>query len=125
MTWTNFTRSEFACKCGKCENKIQDSFIDKLQELRNALDFPLVITSGYRCPAHNARVSSTGLTGPHTTGRAADIAVAREQAFFLVSIAYNAGFTGIGVSQKGNSRYIHLDDLPATTSQPRPTIWSY
>ena len=125
MTWANFTRAEFACRCGKCENKIQDSFIDKLQDLREALGFPLRITSGYRCPAHNARVSGTGLSGPHTTGHAADIAVSREQAFRLISMAAISGFTGIGVSQKGASRFIHLDDLPAAAGQPRPTIWSY
>lgn len=125
MTWANFTRDEFKCHCGKCENGIQDSFIDKIQDLREALDFPLTITSGFRCPAYNAKVSTTGSTGPHTTGRASDIAVAREQAFRLVSMAYLAGFTGVGVSQKGNSRYIHLDDLPAAPGQPRPTIWSY
>ncbi len=125
MTWVNFTRDEFKCHCGNCVNEIQDSFIDRMQKLRTLLGFPLSITSGYRCPAYNAKVSGTGLTGPHTKGRAADIAVSREQAFRLVSMASTLGFTGIGVSQKGNSRYIHLDDLPAASGQPRPTIWSY
>lgn len=125
MSWPNFTRDEFKCHCGNCENKIEDSFIDKMQDLRSALDFPLKITSGYRCPAYNAKVSGTGQTGPHTKGRAADIAVSHEQAFRLVSMAYIAGFTGIGVSQKGSGRYIHLDDLAAAPGQPRPTIWSY
>lgn len=125
MTWANFTRDEFRCRCGNCENKIADSFIDKLQDLREALGFPLKITSGYRCPAHNAKVSGTGRNGPHTTGHAADISVSREQAFKLVSMAAISGFTGIGVAQKGASRYIHLDDLSGTGGQPRPTIWSY
>lgn len=125
MSWMNFTRDEFKCHCGQCENKIQDSFIDKMQLLRITLDFPLRITSGYRCPAYNAKVSGTGPTGPHTTGHAADIDVSRRQAFELIAVASMHGFTGIGVSQKGNSRYIHLDDLPAAPGQPRPTIWSY
>lgn len=125
MTWNHFKLEEFACKCGNCENAINHEFVSKLDDLRDALGFPLKITSGYRCPAHNAKVSGTGRTGPHTTGRAVDINVSREQAFRLVSMAYIAGFSGIGVSQKGASRFIHLDDLPAAPGQPRPTIWSY
>jgi hypothetical protein len=35
------------------------------------------------------------------------------------------GFTGIGIAQKGEGRYVHLDDLPSVEGQPRPTLWSY
>jgi RimJ/RimL family protein N-acetyltransferase len=35
------------------------------------------------------------------------------------------GFTGMGFQQKGNSRFLHLDDLPDAPGQPRPTVWSY
>jgi zinc D-Ala-D-Ala carboxypeptidase len=40
-------------------------------------------------------------------------------------LALEQGFTGIGVSQKGAIRFIHVDDLPDAPGQPRPTIWSY
>lgn len=121
MTWANFTRDEFACKhCG--ERKTPDEFIDKLQRLRDLVDFPLTVTSGYRCPEHNARVSSTGRTGPHTTGRAVDLSVNRKDAYMVLQAAFAMGeFTGIGVQQKGTGRFIHLDDL----AEGRPTVWSY
>lgn len=125
MQWKYFTRDEFKCKCGCETNLIQDDFISKLDRLRSALGFPLVISSGYRCPKHNREVSGTGDSGPHTTGRAADIVVERSKAFLLISIAANNGFTGIGVKQRGTGRYIHLDDLLNAPGQPRPTIWSY
>ena len=125
MTWANFTRSEFACKhCG--ENKTADALIDKLQRLRTAYGRPLIVSSAYRCPAHNAAVSSTGAAGPHTTGRAVDLAVSHAAAFEVLRLAFLSGeFTGIGVQQKGGGRFVHLDDLPEAPGQPRPTVWSY
>ncbi len=34
---------------------------------------------------------------------------------------------GIGIKQKGDyaSRFVHLDDLPNGSGQPRPWCWSY
>ena len=66
-------------------------------------------------------MSSTGVDGPHTTGRAIDISVNRNEAITVLNAALFLGFTGIGVNQKGNSRFLHLDNLEAN----RPTIWSY
>jgi zinc D-Ala-D-Ala carboxypeptidase len=122
--WRYFKREEFACRhCG--ENLIDDAFITELDDLRHHLGFALPISSGYRCPDHNARVSSTGRTGPHTTGRAADIAVSHARAYEVLQAAMMLKFSGIGVNQKGGSRFIHLDSLPNAAGQPRPTIWSY
>jgi len=126
MPWTFFKLSEFACLCGCKANLIQHDFVDKLEHLREALGFPLVVRSGYRCPAHNARVSTTGATGPHTTGRAVDVAVFGRQAFLLIEQAMLDGeFTGVGISQRGDQarRFIHLDDL--SEERFRPTVWSY
>lgn len=99
----------------------------KVEALRTLCGFPFPITSAYRCPDHNAKVSSTGRTGPHTTGRAIDIGVRGEQAFKLVQLAlqYGTTFTGIGLQQKGQGRFVHLDDLPNAQGQPRPTVWTY
>lgn len=125
MTFKFFKLEEFACKCGCGTNLQQPTFIQKLDVLRDVYGRPLVVTSGYRCPTHNAKVSSTGATGPHTTGRAVDFAVDRAAAVKLLSHALNMGlFTGFGIQQKGGGRFIHLDDLTAP-AHPRPTIWSY
>ena len=118
-----FSEKELSCKhCGK--NKMVPSFMQKIVKLRRELNFPFVVTSAYRCPAHNKKVSTTGEDGPHTTGRAIDIAVQGDLAYRLVAAALREGFTGIGVSQKGTSRFIHLDDLDAV-EHARPRIWSY
>ena len=120
-----FKRSEFACKCGKCDNLIQDSFVEKMDALRHICGFPISISSGYRCPAHNAAVSGTGDDGPHTTGCAADVPIDRKRAYILLQNAIQMGFTGIGFKQHGGVRFMHLDTLPDALGQPRPAIWSY
>lgn len=100
-------------------------FMEKVEALRVKLGFPLPVNSAARCPSHNARVSGTGRTGPHTTGRAIDLGVRGSQALSVLRAALEAGFTGIGVNQKGSARFIHLDDLPNAPGQPREWIWSY
>ncbi len=113
-------------QCPHCKGReIEGHFLMRLDQLRDAVGFPLRVSSGYRCPAHNAKGSSTGPDGPHTTGRAVDLAVSHWQAHRVVAEALKLGFTGIGVKQHGPGRFIHLDDLPADVGRPRPTIWSY
>lgn len=117
--WNHFELSEFNCKC--CgENKMDEEFITKLDALREAYGKGLKVSSGYRCPAHNSRVSSTGPNGPHTTGLAVDFAVDRADAHKLLALAAPL-FRGIGVNQKGSGRFLHLDDI----QEGRPTAWSY
>jgi uncharacterized protein YcbK (DUF882 family) len=124
MNFRHFDRNEFACKhCGT--NLIHDDFIELLDELREQCGFALRVTSGYRCPEHNSKVSSTGLTGPHTSGRAVDFGVRGDRAYKVLELALRMGFTGIGLNQKGDSRFVHLDDLPNAPGQPRPVCWSY
>jgi zinc D-Ala-D-Ala carboxypeptidase len=123
-----FKLAELKCKCGQCSStgeEMNHSFMQKIEALRAQLNFPFAITSAYRCPTHNTIVSSSGMNGAHTTGRAIDIAIARQNAYRLVEAALSIGLTGIGVNQKGASRFIHLDDLTESDGFPRPTIWSY
>ena len=122
--YTNFSKSEFTCHCECKQTHMNEAFIFRLQLIRNEYGRPIHITSGYRCPLHNDKVSSTGLSGPHTTGRAVDVGVALGDAFDLTAIAFLAGIRGFGFNQKGphKKRFIHLDDLEIP---PRPRIWTY
>jgi len=103
---------------------MNDAFMAKIEALREELNFPFVVTSGYRCANHpiEARKASPGA---HTTGRALDLLVSGENAYKLLSGALRAGFTGIGVNQKGDSRFIHIDDIESAGERPRPWVWSY
>ena len=75
---------------------------------------PLKVSSGFRCEDHNQMVSKTGRNGPHTLAKATDILISGERAMVLFEKARQIGFSGIGLSQKGNhaSRFVHLDTLP-------------
>lgn len=123
--WPNFKLDEFRCK-GDGKVAMDATFLDRLQRLRDLYGKPLRIMSGYRSPEYNNKVSFTGLNGPHTTGRAVDILIDRAEAYKLLVVALDCGFTGVGVAQKGptSSRFLHLDDLEAP-DHPRPNIWSY
>jgi len=124
--WTNFTETEFACRCcGKAD--MDPEFLDRLQTIRAELGFPFTISSGYRCPDYNASISTTGLTGPHTTGHAADIAASGNPARRIIGNSDRFGFTGLGAKQHGpyEKRFVHLDDLTPEQHMPRPHTWTY
>lgn len=119
--WPNFSPAELADRVSG-ELRVEEEFLDRLQDLRLRVGFPLPVTSGYRSPEHNAKVSSTGLAGPHTTGRAVDIGLSGVNVVVLVRAAFELGFTGIGLKQHGTGRFVHLDDLDI---ELRPRIWTY
>lgn len=133
-TYRYFSKDEFLCSC--CgEALMVHEFVRKLDAIRLAYGKPLRVNSGYRCPTHNNNISSTGLTGPHTTGRAVDFGVARADVHRLLGAIHRTAatvgdvdntyfMTGFGFNQKGptESRFIHLDDL---IDGPRPNVWTY
>lgn len=128
--WPHFRPAELVCECSHsktCDGAgsllFHEETLDRLEKLRLKYAAPMVITSGYRSPEHNDRVSNTGRTGPHTTGRAVDVKVVGGAARFrLIELAIEFGFTGIGVAKS----FVHLDDVPVGEKAiPRPAIWTY
>jgi uncharacterized protein YcbK (DUF882 family) len=120
--YPNFAEHEFRCRhTGEC--RMNPEFMARLQRLRDAYGKPMTITSGFRHRTHpvEARKASPGA---HALGRAADVAVVGGDAIRLIVLAAECGFTGIGVQQKGEGRFIHIDDVPGNVL-PRPAIWSY
>ena len=89
--------SEMKCKgSGDCDGpRVHGS----TREDQNGTRETYIVSSGYRCPEYNDQVSSSGLTGPHTTGRAVDV-VCSGDALKIMELAIKHGMTGIGVSQK-------------------------
>ena len=117
----NFTLAEFACKCGcgSDGSEMDEGLLQALQDIRTKAGFPFPITSGYRCPKHPVEARKT-TPGTHSQGIAVDIGVSRGAALKLLKLALDDGrFKGIGINQKGSSRFIHLDTRKAGT------IWSY
>lgn len=121
--WPNFTKEEMRCK-ETGELAMLPSFMDRLQRLRDEYGKPMAISSGYRSNKHSAERGKKH-AGTHQIGCAVDISVRGKDALRLVELAIQHGFTGIGIQQKGDGRFIHLDDAPDAQHRPRPHIWSY
>lgn len=116
-----FSEQELKCHCGCGEQLMDEDFMFKLEQIREDLDFPFILTSAYRCSAYNERVSSTGPDGPHTTGRAVDIAASGIGKYRIMNAAIKAGMTRVGIGKS----FIHIDDLTTDDGYPDKVIWSY
>lgn len=118
--YPNFKKEEMSCRETK-ENDMQKEFMDKLQELRNRLGFPLIVTSGFRSVKHSIEAKKPK-GGMHTKGLACDIKCHSNTAYKIVKVALELGFTGIGINQKGaTGRFVHLDLRPKSEA----LIYSY
>lgn len=116
------TDPKIACQCGECGLGFDDmdrTFMLELDGARENAGVPFRITSGIRCPDHNQAVSNTGANGPHTTGKAVDIAAtgSRER-FKILEALLDYGFHRIGVG----STFIHVDDDESKDPQ---VVWLY
>ena len=120
--YRNFSEEEFRCShSGLC--RMDPDFLERLQDLRDAIALPFPVSSGYRHESHPIEARKKQ-PGAHAHGCAADILCRGELAYRIVSLAYAFGFVGIGVNQAGpfGQRFIHLDSW---ADRPRPAIWSY
>ena len=117
--WCNFTPDEFKCSCCGVLD-IHSDILDLLQTARGILG-AIQITSAYRCPSHNASVSSTGENGPHTTGKAVDIHVSNSQHRKQLVDYFTPKVTGLGIAKT----FIHIDILTTDEVPHRPNCWMY
>lgn len=115
-----FTDAELSCSCCGVYH-FSPEFLYILNVIREQCGFPLPVTSGYRCDKHPVEARKTH-RGAHNRGLAVDIGVSHERAHRLLEVALEQGVPRIGINQKGEGRFIHLDIDP---SLPTPTIWSY
>ena len=124
--WKYFSEDELRCK-GTGDIKMMEEFMAKLILLREKLNQPMVISSGYRTPEYNERIGGSKKSA-HILGKAVDIVCSGEKAHAILTLALELGFTGIGVKQHGanKSRFIHLDTVESGIEGiPRPWVWSY
>ena len=116
----NFRPVEFRCKCGNkaCKGYPTNRVTYKnlfgtatyLQALRNAIDRPIVITSGYRCGLHPAEANKTH-PGSHQQGKAVDIRTeskseAKQLAGIWIDMLWHHA---CGVGYESYSSWLHID----------------
>ena len=110
-----FKREEFNCTHTN-KNEMDDAFLEKLDQLREACGFPFRITSGYRDETHPNEIRKEK-PGTHNQGIAADIAVSNGvERMNIVQEALKLNFGGIGVAKT----FVHLDTRQTTT-----VMWTY
>lgn len=115
-----FKSKELICKCGKCGGgQMNDEFMRYLIIIRTECCFPFIITSAYRCEEHNKKVGGSA-NSAHTKGLAVDIRCNGDQAYTVIKQAMGYPIYGIGIAQKGNSRYVHLD-----RGEGKYRVWTY
>lgn len=97
----HFNAVEFRCKCGREHDfEVNPKLVELLEKLYEALNCSkIIVTSGYRCEAHDKNVGGSG-TGQHTLGNAADICCYGQDGQPISSKvvcckAQDIGFTGI------------------------------
>jgi uncharacterized protein YcbK (DUF882 family) len=108
----HFSRSEFRCRhCGRLEGPAI-ALVAVLERIRALDGRPLVVVSGYRCPAHNRAVGGA-IGSQHTHGTAADIAQGRAtsrqaRAAGAVGVGSKAGWaTHVDVRAGGPAEWIY------------------
>lgn len=75
----NFKKHEFDCSCG-CEMPLTvelnvQRLAEELQYIRNYIQRPININSGYRCESYNNTIPGSSSRSQHVLGKAADIVV--------------------------------------------------
>ena len=109
----HFRRREFECRCGCGFDTIDTETLDVLEAVREQFG-RIRVTSGARCPAHNAAIGGVKKS-QHLLGRAADIAAMDADAdtvqewlisnFPEASIGRYDDFTHIDTRTEGPARW--------------------
>ena len=114
----NFSRHEFACRCGCGYDEISLVLVKQLQGIRNLLGASITITSGCRCERHNRGVGGSG-NSDHLTGSGVDVSVDSSRTRFrLVGLAYVEGIPRIGIAKT----FVHLGIDPENS---KDVLWLY
>lgn len=103
-----FDRSDFRCPCGCGGDTIDHETVTHLDWERHYFGKPSIITSGFRCDAHNRQVGGSE-NSQHKLGRAGDSVIAGitlEERYAYYQTRWPRRY-GIGVYPSDNM--LHLD----------------
>lgn len=103
----NFNMSEFTCRCG-CGMNVDPKLIMVMQAVRAYWKQPITITSGARCPKHNAVVSKA-TKSRHMAGDACDFIVKGISPQLVAGHLRSIFPNSCGVAYSNKAGFTHLD----------------
>lgn len=114
-----FNYSEFDSPDVQGSGQLMDkTLLEMLDEVREIVGEPIIITSGFRTPAHNEAVGGAE-NSSHLKGLAVDIACDNSiDRFDLINCLLDVGFSRIGVAKT----FIHADIDP---DKSNGVMWTY
>jgi hypothetical protein len=102
----NFSRSEFACKCGCGYADIDPEVVEICEEIRVAIGHGFTPNSGCRCKKHNMLIKGS-VDSAHTKGLACDVPInSNHERFLIKKILYDKGIKRIGGTYE---TFVHFD----------------
>ena len=102
----HFSRHEFECKCGCGMNTVDTSLITILEQVREAFSYPIIITSGNRCPFHNKQINGSK-SSMHMESKAADFIVKEYDARVIQSFLVHLYPDSYGIGRY--DKFTHID----------------
>lgn len=102
-----FVVSEMSCKDGSDTVLIDSELVELLHNIRSHFGKPVVINSGYRNDAYNAKVGGATYSY-HKYGMAADIVVSGAAPLEVAKYAVSIGARGVGLY----TGFTHVDTRP-------------
>jgi uncharacterized protein YcbK (DUF882 family) len=107
----HFNSTEIQCQCEQCpEQQIESELLDRLELIRAQFPDGIQITSGYRCPSHQAEILHSGMyetvqNSQHVLGRAVDCRPVKLGVMHQFEAEAAKHFKAIGIA----STFLHLD----------------
>lgn len=105
----HFTRSEYACKCGKCGGfpvEPKEKLVRAENKVRDHFGVPVHNSSGVRCAAHNAKVGGVS-NSRHLSGKAVDFCVQGVPSSLV--LPYVQSLPEIRYAYAIDGSYVHMD----------------
>jgi zinc D-Ala-D-Ala carboxypeptidase len=119
-TISHFQKRDFRCRC-KCGNGVEEMdevFLASLDYAREMAKVPFIISSAFRCEAHNINVGGSP-NSAHLRGTAVDISCTfSDNRYAILEGLREAGITRIGIRKD----FIHAD---ADAKKNQRRIWIY
>lgn len=116
-----FGMNEFVCKhCGRLpEQGMSTVLLERLDKLRELYGRPIMVSSAYRCPVHNANVGGVP-NSQHVMGTACDIYVDGDYEEFYNLVRVSNLFDGVG--HYPYSQFVHVD-VRDNGNSPNCYLW--